>query len=261
MTSRGVMWKDFLKNMFSVDSVMPVSMCLFCSITKEVFISNIILMVILHEKCSEFYWSVFFSIRTEYGEILRISPYSVRMRELPTRKTPNKDTFHAVLLLYFRQLLLDCGIGVTDCSNSNEDALNSAVVSQHRALVFCQLKSMLDLVENTLLKWESIEFTLILSWWRPLSYKNQSIDLLCNQWTGFLMITASIMKELNYYYLFGIFLFKVSNGSTRKLCEISPELKVKTPKWRHLRRCRIFVVNFEQISSLFLMFPLLDLNK
>ena len=81
MTSRGVMWKDFLKNMFSVDSVMPVSMCLFCSITKEVFISNIILMVILHEKCSEFYWSVFFSIRTEYGEILRISPYSVRMRE------------------------------------------------------------------------------------------------------------------------------------------------------------------------------------
>ena len=157
MTLRGVMWKDFLKNMFSVDSVMPVSMCLFCSITKEVFISNIILMVILHEKCSEFYWSVFFSIRTEYGEILRISPYSVRMRELPTRKTPNKDTFHAVLLLYFRQLLLDCGIGVTDCSNSNEDALNSAVVSQHRALVFCQLKSMLDLVENTLLKWESIE--------------------------------------------------------------------------------------------------------
>ena len=26
-------------------------------------------------------WSVFFRIRTEYGEILRVSPYAVRMRE------------------------------------------------------------------------------------------------------------------------------------------------------------------------------------
>ena len=30
---------------------------------------------------SELFWSVFSRIRTEYGEILRISPYSVQMRE------------------------------------------------------------------------------------------------------------------------------------------------------------------------------------
>ena len=37
----------------------------------------------LREKClySELLWSVFFRIRTEYGEALRISLYSVRMRE------------------------------------------------------------------------------------------------------------------------------------------------------------------------------------
>ena len=37
----------------------------------------------MREKCpdSELLWSVFSCIRTEYGEILRISPYSVRMRE------------------------------------------------------------------------------------------------------------------------------------------------------------------------------------
>ena len=35
------------------------------------------------KKCpySELFWSPFSRIRTEYGEILRISPYSVRMRE------------------------------------------------------------------------------------------------------------------------------------------------------------------------------------
>ena len=37
----------------------------------------------LREKCpySELFWSVFSRTRTEYGEILRISLYSVRMRE------------------------------------------------------------------------------------------------------------------------------------------------------------------------------------
>ena len=38
---------------------------------------------LLRKKCpySELFWSAFSHIRTEYGEILRISPYSVRMRE------------------------------------------------------------------------------------------------------------------------------------------------------------------------------------
>ena len=37
----------------------------------------------LREKClfSELFWSAFSRIRTEYGEIFCISPYSVRMRE------------------------------------------------------------------------------------------------------------------------------------------------------------------------------------
>ena len=39
-------------------------------------------------------------IRTEYGEILRISRYSVRMREnTDQKKTPYLDTFQGVLLM------------------------------------------------------------------------------------------------------------------------------------------------------------------
>ena len=45
----------------------------------------------------------FSRIRTDYGEILRISPYSVRMRQnvgkMGTRITPNTDTFYAVSLV------------------------------------------------------------------------------------------------------------------------------------------------------------------
>ena len=50
---------------------------------------------------------------------------------------------NAAKLPALKQLLLECGIGD---DNPNQ------VVNQHRALVFCQLKSMMDIVENDLLK-------------------------------------------------------------------------------------------------------------
>jgi len=50
-------------------------------------------------------------------------------------------------LFLFRQLLLDCGIGVEETEQTQE-----LVVNQHRALIFCQLKAMLDIVEKDLLK-------------------------------------------------------------------------------------------------------------
>ena len=59
--------------------------------------------------------------------------------------------FHYLILL-LRQLLLDCGIGISSEDGSNSNFMTDPVVSQHRALIFFQLKSMLDIVENDLLK-------------------------------------------------------------------------------------------------------------
>ena len=44
---------------------------------------------------SEFFWPVFYRIRTEYGEILSLRIYS-ECEKMWTRKTPNTDTFHEV---------------------------------------------------------------------------------------------------------------------------------------------------------------------
>ena len=52
-------------------------------------------------------------------------------------------------------------------------------------------------------------------------------------------------------------LFIVNNSYTRKRCEICSNLAIKTPKWSST----IFVVDFEHISHLFLVFLLLTLNK
>ena len=47
-------------------------------------------------------------------------------------------------------------------------------------------------------------------------------------------------------------------------CEIGSKLPIKTPEKRQrrqLRRFGLFIVNFEQISHIVLVFPLLTLNK
>ena len=44
-------------------------------------------------------------------------------------------------------------------------------------------------------------------------------------------------------------------------CEICSKLTMKTPERRQRRRSSVFIVNFEQISQLFLVFLLLTLNK
>lgn len=56
-------------------------------------------------------------------------------------------TYNPIGFLDFRQLLQDCGIGQEISSGESVSAIN-----QHRALIFCQLKTMLDIVENDLLK-------------------------------------------------------------------------------------------------------------
>ena len=59
----------------------------------------------------------------------------------------------------------------------------------------------------------------------------------------------------------GIYLFKVNNGNTRTTCETCSKLTIKIPKRRHCRRSGVFIVNFEHISHIVLVFPLLTLNK
>ena len=54
-----------------------------------------------------------------------------------------------------------------------------------------------------------------------------------------------------------IYLFKVNNRNIRKSCEICSKLTLKSPE----PRVGVFIVNFEHISQLFLMFLLMTLSK
>ncbi|XP_046628618.1 TATA-binding protein-associated factor 172 [Neodiprion virginianus] len=68
------------------------------------------------------------------------------------------DIEHGAKLPALKQLLLDCGIGqqqqqpVSMTAITTTDGQQQQLVSQHRALIFCQLKAMLDIVEKDLLR-------------------------------------------------------------------------------------------------------------
>ncbi|KAL1694700.1 hypothetical protein GGG16DRAFT_87332 [Schizophyllum commune] len=70
-----------------------------------------------------------------------------------------KDIQHAPKLLALKQLLTDCGIGVTaSAAESGKSELidagpeSAGAFSQHRVLIFCQMKQMLDIIESDLFK-------------------------------------------------------------------------------------------------------------
>merc|ERR1719494_1591708 len=73
--------------------------------------------------------------------------YESIMADLKAQKSSLRDINHAAKLVALKQLLEDCGIGVADTSNGEN---MDSVVSRHRALIFCQQKSMLDVIEKDL---------------------------------------------------------------------------------------------------------------
>lgn len=84
--------------------------------------------------------------------------YDAVMHQLQTKHDSIRNIHHAPKLMALQALLKDCGIGdVSSNTGGSKESqavaeLTSGVTSQHRALIFCQLKDMLDMVENDLLK-------------------------------------------------------------------------------------------------------------
>lgn len=53
-------------------------------------------------------------------------------------------------LLSCRQILLDCGIGVSAGPSEDANNLDDHATANHRVLIFCQVKQMLDIIQRDL---------------------------------------------------------------------------------------------------------------
>ena len=56
-------------------------------------------------------------------------------------------------------------------------------------------------------------------------------------------------------------MLNVNNRNNRTRCEICSKLTIKTPQRRQWRHSGVFIVNFEHISHLVLVFPSLTLSR
>jgi TATA-binding protein-associated factor len=75
--------------------------------------------------------------------------YDDTQKILQKQGTSIEDPVHAPKLTALRDLLVDCGIG-GDEGDSNDPLYQP--IKPHRALIFCQMKEMLDMVQNKVLK-------------------------------------------------------------------------------------------------------------
>ncbi|KAJ2969331.1 hypothetical protein NQ176_g8719 [Zarea fungicola] len=78
-----------------------------------------------------------------------VAMYEETQKILAKQNTSIDDIVHAPKLGALRDLLVDCGIGGDD-GDSNDPLYQP--IKPHRALIFCQMKEMLDMVQNKVLK-------------------------------------------------------------------------------------------------------------
>ena len=91
--------------------------------------------------------------------------YSAIQTALGRSNSSLADMAHAPKLTALKDLLLDCGIGTPPPSSMSSSASAAAAaaattataVSPHRALIFCQMKEMLDIVTSSVLAPQSIQ--------------------------------------------------------------------------------------------------------
>lgn len=71
--------------------------------------------------------------------------------QLQQNNSKLEDISHSAKLPALKQLLNDCGIGLAQENGIYKESAEIAI-NQHRALIFCQLKAMLNIIENDLFK-------------------------------------------------------------------------------------------------------------
>ncbi|RMZ85396.1 hypothetical protein DV737_g735, partial [Chaetothyriales sp. CBS 132003] len=76
--------------------------------------------------------------------------YEAVQKQLEANHSSLRDVAHAPKLNALKDLLLECGIGV-EPDKGDISASASEYVSPHRALIFCQMKEMLDMVQTEVL--------------------------------------------------------------------------------------------------------------
>ena len=103
-----------------------------------------------------------------------------------------------------------------------------------------------------LLKKLAMEVTVSYQKWTHNSYSIYNFFFICKDRFGFFLNTQSLA---------GVYLFKVNNGSRRKMYKMCSKLSLKTPERHQWHLFKAFIVNFQYILHIVLVLLLLISNE
>ena len=116
----------------------------------------------------------------------------------------------------------------------------------------------------------------LIGFWQAirLEFRISSVSVLEQRWVyqnyflAFRRFTRKLKSRLNTSLTRHLnacpasnYMFKVNNRNSRTRCETCSKLTIKTPEQRHWRRSSVFIVDFQHISHLVLVFLLLTLSR
>ena len=76
-----------------------------------------------------------------------------------------------------------------------------------------------------------------------------------------MQVSLSLTSDIFLLTVFPGGIYLLNNGNTRARCEICSKLARKTPERRQWRRSGVYIVDFEHISYLVLVFLWLTLSR
>ena len=110
--------------------------------------------------------------------------------------------------------------------------------------------------------WDNRSISLISDAVVKLVWNNDLSEKCDNNWNNFMDFKNIIVFVDGHLYTQpATCMFKVSGRNTRTECEICSLSTIKTPERRQVYRSGVFIVNFEHILHLVLVFLLLTLNR
>ena len=93
------------------------------------------------------------------------------------------------------------------------------------------------------------------------AFHSSEVDQISTRYFGNLLVKSKLFAPSGFVaFPTNNYMFKVNNRNTRPRCEICSKLTIKKQERRHWRRCGVFIVNFEHISNLVLVFLVLNLR-
>ena len=129
----------------------------------------------------------------------------------------------------------------------------SKLMSQNAVLLGCEI-DYVKLRIKSILSYQLKTFSRLKQWIAKSWY------IIYFDWTVFFSF-STIYPPYLILNPAGNYMLKVNNRDTRKICEICSKLTIKTPERCHCRCSGVFIVNFQHISHLVLVFLLLTLRR